>query len=130
MRQKRVLLADDNPDFLSIVRELLVPEFEVVGACTDGDSVLQQAASLRPDIVVLDVSMGEPDGIAVARELRHRSQHLKIVFLTVHELADFVRTALGAGAAAYVFKSQLNTDLLPAIHAACSGRMFISCRSS
>lgn len=128
--QKRVLLADDNPEILKIVQQMLEPEYLVVGAVTDGESVLREAAALKPDIIVLDISMGEPDGIAVARELRERSIHAKVVYLTVHEFGDFARIALAAGGTAYVFKSRLNSDLLPALHAACSGRLFVSCRAS
>jgi len=124
---KRVLLGDDNPVILNIIREILPSEYVVVGAVADGESVLREATALKPDIVVLDISMGEPDGIAVARQLKGTSHHIKVVILTVHELAEFVRAALAAGATAYVFKSRLNTDLIPALDAACSGRLFVSC---
>ena len=127
--QKRVLLGDDNPAILDIIRSLVQPEYLVVGAVTDGKSVLREAAALKPDIVILDISMGEPDGIGVARRLLETSCHVKVVFLTVHERAEFVRAALAAGGTAYVFKSRLSTDLIPALHAACSGRLFVSCRN-
>ena len=126
-QEKSVLLADDNPVILEIVRRLLTPEFLVVAAVTDGISVLREVEAVKPDIVVLDISIGELDGIAVARQLQNASSNTKIVFLTCHELAEFVRVALAAGGAAYVFKSRLNSDLIPAIHAACSGRLFVSC---
>lgn len=125
----RVLLADDNRAILNILKDLLEPEFTVVGTVTQGGAVLEEAATLKPDVVVLDISMGEPDGITVARQLQREYQHVRIVFLTVHEIAEFIRIALAAGAAAYVFKSRLTTDLLPAMRAACSGRLFVSCQS-
>lgn len=128
-RQTRVLLADDNPVIIEIVRDLLEPIFTVVGAVSDGRSVLREASVLNPDVIILDISMGEPDGIAVARCLQEKSCHFKLVFLSVHEITEFIRSALAAGGAAYVFKSRLKTDLIPAIHAACSGRLFVSCRN-
>jgi DNA-binding NarL/FixJ family response regulator len=124
----RVLLADDNPVIIELIRELLEPAFDVVGAVNDGQSVLSQASALNPDVIVLDISMGEPDGIAVARQLQETACHFKVVFVSVHEIAEFIRSALAAGGAAYVFKSRLRTDLIPAIHAACAGKLFVSCR--
>ncbi len=126
--RKRVLLADDNRAILSIVRDLLEPEFAVVGAFTDGNSVLAEVAELKPDIVILDVSLGDPDGFTVARQLQSACYHSRIVFLTVHEIGEFVRMALAAGAVGYVFKSRLTTDLIPALHAASGGRLFVSCQ--
>lgn len=128
-RQTRVLLADDNPMIIEIVRELLEPAFDVVGALSDGQSVLRQAPELNPDIIILDISMGEPNGIAVARRLQETSSHFKLVFLSVHEISEFIRSALEAGGEAYVFKSRLKTDLIPAIHAVCSGKVFVSCQN-
>jgi DNA-binding NarL/FixJ family response regulator len=126
VQQKRVLLGDDNPAILNIVRELLEPEYLIVGAVTDGQSVLRGTEILKPDVVVLDISMGEPNGIQVARQLQGTSHDTTVVFLTVYEFAEFVRAALAVGATAYVFKSRLYTDLVPALRAACAGRTFVS----
>jgi DNA-binding NarL/FixJ family response regulator len=128
-RQIRVLVADDNPAILDAVSELLGVDFLVVGTCSDGESVLREASASTPDVIVLDISMGDLSGIEVARRLQDTSCYIKIVFLTVHENAEFVRSALAAGGAAYVFKSRLHADLIPAIHAACSGKLFVSCRT-
>ncbi len=130
VRQLRVLVADDNPAILEVVGELLGREFLVVGSCSDGNSVLREAATLNPDVIVLDISLGDLSGIEVARRLSQVSCHIKVVFLTVHESAEFVRSALAAGGAAYVFKSRLHTDLFPAIEAACAGKLFVSRRDS
>lgn len=127
--KKRVLLADDNQAVIESVRRLLEPKFDVVGAVTDGQSVLREATSLNPDVIVLDISMGEHNGMSVARQLQETAGHIKVVFLTIYEVSEFVRIALAAGGAAYVFKSRMQTDLIPAIHAACSGRVFVSCRN-
>ncbi len=125
----RVLLADDNPQILQLVSDLLEPKYLVVGAVTNAEDVLCETAVSKPDIVVLDIEMGASDGISVARQLHAEEPSVKIVFLTVYELAEFVRIALEAGGSAYVFKSRLNSDLIPALQAVSHGMLYISCQS-
>lgn len=122
----RVLLADDNPEILDTVAEILKRDCVVLEAVLDGQSVLREALTLRPDVVVLDISLGDLTGIEVARHLRDMGCAAKIIFLTVHENPDFIRAAFEAGASAYVFKSALGTDLLDAIEAVSAGETFIS----
>jgi DNA-binding NarL/FixJ family response regulator len=98
----------------------------VVGAVSDGDAVLREYFRLRPDVIVLDISMGELSGIDVARTLVHSGCTAKIVFLTVHEDSDFLNAAMDAGGSAYVVKSRVSTDLTTAIEAALSGKHFVS----
>jgi DNA-binding NarL/FixJ family response regulator len=81
---------------------------------------------LRPDVVILDISMGELSGIDVAERLRDAGCRSKIIFLTVHEDLDFMNAALGAGGSAYVVKSRLSTDLIFAINAVLSDKVFVS----
>jgi DNA-binding NarL/FixJ family response regulator len=81
---------------------------------------------LRPDVIVLDISIGKLSGIEVARHLRDSGCHSKIVFLTVHEDSDFLSAAMGVGGSAYVVKSRLNTDLISAIAAVLCGKVFVS----
>ncbi len=126
----KLLMADDNPAIIEVVSELLGSDFAIVGASRDGESVLRQVSDLIPDVIVLDISMGEVSGIQLAKQLLDLSCKIKIVFLTVHEDAEFIRSAFAAGGSAYVFKSRLHTDLIPAINAACDGKLFVSCRTS
>ncbi|HXY10208.1 MAG TPA: response regulator transcription factor [Terriglobales bacterium] len=128
MAIRTVLLADDNPVILSHVGKLLGrnKQYEVVGVLTDGDAVPREYSRLRPDVIVLDISMGELSGIDVARTLVDSGCNAKIVFLTVHEDSDFLNAAMGAGGSAYVVKSRVSTDLIPAIDAALSGKLFVS----
>jgi DNA-binding NarL/FixJ family response regulator len=125
----RILLADDNPAILKTVRRILRQEFTVAAVLPDGESVLREVPNLNPDLIVIDISMGELGGIEVAQRLSERGCPAKIVFLTVHEAPELVKAAFEAGAAAYVFKILLATDLIPAIHAACEGRSFVSSRT-
>jgi DNA-binding NarL/FixJ family response regulator len=126
MNRPCILLADDNSTILHHARRILSTEFTVAASVTDGMSVLKEVPAIHPDIVVLDISMGEPNGIEVARRLRESGCIAKILFLTVHQNMDYVQAALAAGASAYVIKSRMNSDLVPAIRAACSGRVFVS----
>lgn len=125
-QRPRVLVADDNPEVLDTVAEILKHDCLVLESVLDGQSVLRDALSLRPDVIVLDISLGDLTGIEVARHLRDMGCAAKIIFLTVHENPDFIRAAFEAGASAYVFKSALGTDLLDAIEAVNAGETFIS----
>jgi DNA-binding NarL/FixJ family response regulator len=122
----RVLLADDHADFLAAVVRHLEPHVEVVKAVGNGQALLDEAARLEPDVIVLDISMPELNGIEVARKLKATGSLAKIVFLTVHAGSDYVRAALGTGALGYVLKSELASDLLPCLKEALVGRSFVS----
>jgi DNA-binding NarL/FixJ family response regulator len=122
----RLLLADDNPDMLRQVRSLLTKDFEIVASVKDGETVLQIYEDLKPQALILDISMRGISGLEVTRVLREQGNMAPVVFLTAHQEADFVRAALSCGGSAYVVKSHLTRELIPAIHAALSGRLFIS----
>ena len=122
----RVLLADDHEEFLAIEARLLEPEFEVVMTARDGRAVLEEAARLAPDILILDISMPVLDGIQAARLLKTSGCQAKIIFMTVHGDQDYAQAGLAAGALGYVVKSRLATDLLPALRAVLAGRSFVS----
>ena len=123
----RILLADDNPAMLDCVTEILMSaDYEVIGALLEGERVLSEAERLRPDVLVLDISMGKVSGIELARLLQADGFSGKIIFLTVHEDQDFLRAAIAAGGFAYVVKSRLDLDLVPALRAAWCGRLFVS----
>ncbi len=108
------------------VARLLESEFDIIGAVTDGEALLKEAAELDPDIVILDITMPGLSGIEAARRLRETGSHAKIVFLTVHEDPDFIHEALTTGALGYVVKPRLASDLLAAMRAALEGRSFVS----
>ena len=121
----RVLIADDNPAMLDTVKHILQGEFQVVAALERPSAVLTSVPELKPDVVVLDISMGEMNGFEVTRILKGDFCASKIVFLTVHEELEFIRAAFDAGASGYVFKSRMNTDLNTAINTVHNGRVFI-----
>jgi DNA-binding NarL/FixJ family response regulator len=123
----RVLLADDHPGFPEIAEHFLEPEFEVVSKVVDGQALVEEAMRLKPDIVVTDISMPILNGIEAADRLKESGSKSRIVFLTVHTDADFIRRCLSTGAFGYVVKSRIATDLVPAIRQALAGHIFVSC---
>ena len=122
----RLLLADDNPEILETLTDMLQPPYVVAGALPDGASVLQQVPALKPDLLILDISLGDMTGFEVARRLKQNGSATKLIFLTVHETIDFVRAAFDLDAAGYVFKSRIGSDLVAAINVVCSGGKFSS----
>jgi DNA-binding NarL/FixJ family response regulator len=125
-QRPRVLLADDHPAMLALTADALAGEYLVVGSVGDGRELLAEAERLHPDVIVLDITMPRLDGIEAARQLRRLQSSARLVFLTVHEDADYARAALDAGGLGYVVKARLASDLLPAIRAALADQSFIS----
>ena len=111
---------------LTLTADALANEFFVVGSVGDGRELLAEAERLHPDVIVLDITMPRLDGIEAARQLRRSHQLARLVFLTVHEDADYARAALDAGGLGYVVKTRLASDLLPAIRAALADQTFVS----
>ena len=132
MIQTRVLLVDDVSSVLTAVAALLQESFDVIGMASNGRSALESTLKLEPDLVVLDISMPGMSGIDVAKALKKcpNPNKVKIVFLTVHEDSDILATCLAAGGLGYVLKVLMDSDLIPAINEALSGRTFISRLSS
>lgn len=122
----RLLLADDHAAMLAQVVKRLTGTFEIVGSVTNGLDLLQAAARLNPEVVVLDITMPGMDGIEVARQLKRAGCRAKLVFLTVHNDPDYVHAAFQAGGTAYVVKSRLASDLVTAIRETLAGRSFVS----
>ena len=126
MARARIVLADDHADFLAITARMIEPEFEVVKSFSDSLSLLHEIVALDPDLLVLDISMPGLTGIEVAKQLQAAECKSRIVFLTVHQDTDYLRSALGTGALGYVIKNRMVSDLIPAIRAALGGRCFVS----
>jgi len=126
MTRKRVLVADDQDRTLTAVSALLGESFEVVGLASDGQMALEAALRLEPDLLVLDVSMPNMNGIEVAKELKKRINGPRIVFLTVYEDHEVLANCFAAGALGYVVKSSMDNDLIPAMNEALAGRVFVS----
>ena len=113
---KSLLCVDDSTEMLNFLVEFLEPEFRVVGTVSSGSSVVAAAASLDPDIILLDVGLGDTNGFLVAQQLQNSGCSAKIVFFSVHDSHDFIEAAKAIGAAGYVSKSQIERDLVKTLH--------------
>src|SRR5262245_55112669 len=122
----RILVADDHTAVVDSVVRLLSKHYDVVGTVNDGRAVLEAVGSIKPDVLVLDISMPLITGIEAARILQKTATPLKIVFLTVHNDPEFVRVAREVGALGYVLKAQMRRDLPDAISKALVGEFFAS----
>jgi len=117
-RRLRILLADDHAAAVTQATRVLAEQYDIAGTAADGAELLEAAARLDPDVIVLDIGMPVLDGLEAARRLKAAGCRSRLVFLTVHEDPDYVRAAERLGADGYVVKCRLATDLLPAISAA------------
>ena len=126
MKKMRILLADDHSFILEGVRRLVETGYDLVGSADNGQALVEAALRLAPDLVVLDISMPILNGIDAAREIRKVLPNVKLVFLSMHSSAIYLRKALEAGASGYVLKSGASEDLLKAIEAARKGECYVS----
>lgn len=113
----KILLADDSHTFVTAVRKFLdiLPGTEVVGQAHDGREALSKAGQLAPDLVLLDISMPELNGLEVARCMRSWPQQPHVVFLSMHDSVDYRAAAHELGAAGFVGKADFVVDLPPII---------------
>jgi len=126
MRRLRVLVADDHAAMLDNLVHMLSGEFDVVAAVGDGGSVITEAERVKPDLLVLDISMPVMSGIAAADHLKASGSAAKVVFVTMHHDREFVQESSLLGVVGFVVKDRLVSDLVPAIHSVLAGRPFIS----
>nr|HET6902357.1 response regulator transcription factor [Ktedonobacteraceae bacterium] len=119
MNPLRILIADDHPLFrhglVALVRA--VPDFEVVGEATNGEEVITMAASLQPDVILMDIQMPGVNGIEATRIILHTSPNILILVITMFEDDASVFTAMRAGARGYVLKDAQKDDMIRAIRA-------------
>lgn len=121
----RVFLADDHADFLKAEIALLQPHFELVGIASDGASLVSEVQRLKPDVVVVDITMPVMNGIEAVHKLVQSGSTAKFVFLTIHSGEEFIKACLEEGARGYVVKSQMKAHLIPAIRAAVDGQPYL-----
>jgi two-component system nitrate/nitrite response regulator NarL len=124
----RVVIADDHAIFRQGLRELLSgePSIDVLGTASNGAEALSVVNSLKPDILILDISMPIIDGYEVARLIRQQDLPMKILMLSMHKEPASVKKALAVGADGYILKEDAFDDLVSAIKAVTAGKKFIS----
>jgi len=126
----RILVADDHEVVRRGVRTLLEaePGWTVCAEATTGREAVEAAKRLRPDIVILDISMPELNGLEAARQIRSALPEAEIVILTIHESEEVIREVLATGARGYVLKSDAGRDLVTAIGTLRHGKPFLTPR--
>ena len=122
----RVLLVDDNQAMVARAAAALKRCCLVVGSASNGRAAIEAAQTLKPDVIVLDISMPGMSGLEVVARLREIGSSAAIVFLTVHDEEDIIEAAKAAGAIGYVVKPRLGSDLHVAVEEARAGRPFVS----
>ncbi len=128
MSTTRVLIADDHPLIRSGLRALLSreSEFEVVGEAADGYQALELVEQLKPDVVMLDVSMPRLNGIDVAQKITEKTPSTRIIIVSIHSDEGYVLRALKAGAKGYLLKASPEGDILNAVRAVAAGQAYLS----
>ena len=126
MSVPRVLLADDHVLLLGAFEKLLAADCTIVGQVSDGRALVEAAEHLKPDVIVLDISMPVLNGLEAARQIKKKLANVKLVFLTMNEDADLAAEAFRAGASAYLLKRSATSELPAAIREVMQGRSYIT----
>lgn len=123
----RILIADDHGVLRAGLRALLSSEsdIEVVGEAVDGQETITLAEELNPDVILLDVSLPDQNGIEVTRSLKELQPGIRILILTVHEDEGLLQEAIQAGAAGYIIKRAVESELIDAIRAVSRGDIYV-----
>lgn len=123
----QVLLADDHTILRQGIRLLLEsqPDMEVVGEATNGLEAIKLAHSLRPDIILMDISMPQLNGLEATRRIKQELPTIQIVILTMHETEEYLIKILQAGATGYVLKQAADRELIEAVRIASRGDTYL-----
>jgi DNA-binding NarL/FixJ family response regulator len=126
MRKSRVLIADDHKIFAEGLKRLLKEDFDIVGVVTDGRQLVAAAEKLRPDVVVVDISMPMLNGIDAVAQIKKAQPAIKAVFLTMHPDIAYAVRAFKEGASGYVLKSAVPDELITAIREGLKGKTYVT----
>ena len=123
----KILIADDHGVIRAGLRALLsgLPEIQVVGEAVDGRDTLQKAVELKPNIVIMDLSMPEMGGLEATRQLAQINSAIRVLILTVHEDEELLKEVIRAGAVGYIIKRAVEDELIHAIRVVARGDMYI-----
>lgn len=126
MKRPRVILADDHALLLDAVKNLIEPEFEVVGTFTDGLSLVEQASELNPTVIVLDIAMPLMNGLSAGQVLKQKLPLVKLVYLTMSQDPDLAGEAFRIGASAFLLKHSAGSELLRALREVARGGYYVT----
>lgn len=121
----RILLADDHEIVRKSIMAILElePDMTLVGVAEDGRKAVELAEKTVPDVIIMDISMPDLDGIRAAGEITSRGLNSRIIMLSMHHNSTLVQQARKNGASGYVMKQKVGLELIPAIRAANEGRL-------
>jgi DNA-binding NarL/FixJ family response regulator len=124
----KVVIAEDHTILREGLRALLSAsaDFEIVGEAEDGRSAIQCVEKVKPDLVLMDLSMPRMNGMEALREIKKLRPETKVLALTVHKAEEYVLAALAAGADGYVLKDATHTELVMAIKSVLMGKRYLS----
>jgi DNA-binding NarL/FixJ family response regulator len=126
IRRARLLLADDHTLVVEGIRKLLESDFDLLGTVEDGFALLRAAEQLRPDVVLLDISMPRMNGIEACRQLIKLTPEVRVIFLTMHAEVAYVEESLRAGGVGYLLKRSAASELTGAIHTVMRGKTYVT----
>jgi len=126
MKLPRAILADDHTLVAEALHGLIAPQFDVVAMVADGHALLASALTLKPDVIVVDISMPLLNGLEACRQIKGKIPSVKIVFLTMNEDPELAVEAMKSGGSGYVLKKSAASELLQAMQAALRGKSYIT----
>ena len=126
MQRTRMMLADDHTLLTEAFRRLLENTFDIVGAVSNGRTLLETAPELTPEVILLDVGMPILNGLDAGRQLKEQMPGVKLIFLTMNEDPDVAIEAIAAGAAGYILKKCAASELFSAIRTVLKGGTYVT----
>jgi DNA-binding NarL/FixJ family response regulator len=124
--RKRILLADDHVAMLDEVRALLEDDYEIIGTAENGETLVEAAQKLSPDLIISDISMPVMTGFEAAAKIRALGLQTKLIFLTVQSTPAYLKKARSLGADGYVLKVYTNEQLPVAVSRVLTGNTYVS----
>ncbi len=127
-----ILIADDHDIIREGIKNILrkASEFEIVGEASDGEEVLEKVGELKPDILLLDITMPKKSGLEILDQIQRISKKTKILIISVHKANAYVMRAIKSGVKGYLNKENAADDLLPALRKIAAGQVFLSAEVS
>ena len=126
MKQARILLADDFAATRESLQAILAPHFEIAAIVANGRDLVEAALRLKPDLIILDVTMPLLNGIRAARQIRKSLPETKLLFVTMHTSSAYMQAAFDAGGAGYLVKSSAREEILAAVVKVLEGETYIT----
>ena len=126
MKRARIILADDHTMILDAIKNLLEPEFDVVGTFADGHTLVESSLELKPNVIVLDIGMPTMNGLNAGQRLKELMPSVKLIYLTMSQDPDLAAEAFRLGASGYLIKSSAASELVHAIREVMRGGTYVT----